>query len=135
MIFFVMAPLASLSAVAALGAGITCLIANSAMRTLLSKSAGPERMAPVMAVWAIAWAGSKPVASLLDGLLAGWIGVHWTGVVLALPALIPIIVMIFAPSLGRRLVGTPARRGRAGLEPVAAYPPAAIGSEVPVAAS
>jgi predicted MFS family arabinose efflux permease len=135
MIFFVMAPLASLSAVAALGAGITCLIANSAMRTLLSKSAGPERMAPVMAVWAIAWAGSKPVASLLDGLLAGWIGVHWTGVVLALPALIPVMVMIFAPSLGRRLVGTPARGGRAELEPVAAYPPAAIGSEVPVAAS
>ena len=60
-----------------------------------------------MAVWAIAWAGSKPLASLTDGLLAGWIGVRWTGVVLALPALIPIVVMIFAPSLGRRLVREP----------------------------
>ena len=42
MIFFVMAPAAWLSVVAAFGAGITCLIANSATRTLLSKSAGPD---------------------------------------------------------------------------------------------
>jgi MFS family permease len=106
MILFVMAPLAWLSVVAALGAGLFCLIANSATRTLLSRSAGPARMAPVMAVWAIAWAGSKPIASLLDGLLASWIGVHWTGLVLALPALVPITVVIFAPRLGRRLLAS-----------------------------
>ena len=52
---FVLAPLVWLSVVAALGAGITLPIANSATRTLLSKSAGADRMAPVMAVWAIAW--------------------------------------------------------------------------------
>ena len=105
MILFVMAPLVWLSVVAALGAGLFCLVANSATRTLLSKSAGTARLAPVMAVWAIAWAGSKPIASLSDGLLAGWIGVHWTGVVLALPALLPIIVIMLAPSLGHRLAG------------------------------
>lgn len=104
MVVFVMAPWVWLSVVAVLGAGITCLVANSATRTLLSRSAGPERMAPVMAVWAIAWAGSKPLASLLDGALAGWIGVHWTGVLLALPALVPITVMIFIPGFGRWLV-------------------------------
>ena len=134
MILFVMAPLVWLSVAAALGAGLFCLVANSATRTLLSKRAGPARMAPVMAIWAIAWAGSKPVASLLDGLLAGWIGVHWTGVVLALPALIPIIVMILVPSLGHRLAGNRARRGKIELEPTAAYAPAAS-SEVPVAVS
>jgi Transmembrane secretion effector len=138
MIFFVIAPVAWLSVVAALGAGITCLVANSAMRTLLSKSAGPASMAPVMAVWAIAWAGSKPLASLADGLLAGWIGVHWTGVVLALPALIPIAIVIFAPSLGHRLVGNRTRGGEAEAkaepEP-AAYPSAVVGSEVPVPVS
>jgi hypothetical protein len=89
-----------------------------------------------MAVWAIAWAGSKPLASLADGLLAGWIGVHWTGVVLALPALIPIAIVIFAPSLGHRLVGNQTRGGEAEAkaepEPAAAYPSAVIGSEVPV---
>ncbi len=138
MIFFVMAPAVWLSVAAAFGAGITCLVANSATRTLLSKSAGPERMAPVMAVWAIAWAGSKPLASLTDGLLAGLIGVRWTGVVLALPALIPIAVLIFAPNLGRRLVGNRTRGGKAepAAEPESAtvYVPAAI-SEIPVTAS
>jgi MFS family permease len=134
MILFVMAPLVWLSIAAALGAGLFCLVANSATRTLLSKSAGTARLAPVMAVWAIAWAGSKPIASLLDGLLAGWIGVHWTGVVLALPALIPIIVMMLAPSLGHRLAGNRASSGKTKPEPTAAYAPAA-GSEVAVAAS
>jgi MFS family permease len=117
MIFFVMAPLAWLSVVAALGAGLFCLIANSATRTLLSKSAGPEHMAPVMAVWAIAWAGSKPLASLTDGLLAGLIGVRWTGVVLALPALVPIAVMILAPGLGRGLLRSRSRDAHPASQP------------------
>ena len=47
-----------------------------------------------MAVWAIAWAGSKPIASLADGLLANSVGLKWTGALLALPALVPIVVLI-----------------------------------------
>ena len=47
-----------------------------------------------MAVWAIAWAGSKPVASLLDGLLAGHVGLQRTGILLAAPALVPVSVMV-----------------------------------------
>jgi MFS family permease len=103
MMLFVMTPVIWVSVAAALGAGLSCLIANSATRTLLSKAAGPERVAAVMAVWAIAWAGSKPIASLLDGLLAGCIGVRWTGVLLALPALIPLAVLIFKPDFGHWL--------------------------------
>lgn len=132
MVFFVMAPWVWLSGVAALGAGVSCLIANSAMRTLLSKSAGEARVAPVMAVWAIAWAGSKPVASLLDGLLATGIGVRWTGVLLALPALVPITVMILAPRLGHRLV----RARSHDNEPEAGHWPDPFpGSEVPATVS
>lgn len=123
MVVFVMAPWVWLSVIAALGAGVTCLVANSATRTLLSKSAGPTRMAPVMAVWAIAWAGSKPIASLLDGSLAGWIGVHWTGLVLAVPALIPIIVMIFAPRLGYRLVPPRSPDAQPEPKPAVTYTP------------
>jgi hypothetical protein len=103
MIFFVMTPWVWVSVAAAFFAGVSCLIANAATRTLLSKSAGPEQFAAVMAVWAIAWAGSKPFASLADGLLAGWLGVQWTGLILAIPALIPFAVMIFLPEQGRRL--------------------------------
>jgi hypothetical protein len=84
-----------------------------------------------MAVWAIAWAGSKPFASLADGLLASYVGVRWTGLILAIPALVPFVVMILVPEVGRKLtgshrvldqpVGAPAAlwssRRRAGAEP------------------
>ncbi len=46
---------------AALGAGVSCLVANSVTRAALADRAGPEKTAAVMAVWAIAWAGSKPL--------------------------------------------------------------------------
>lgn len=71
MIAFVLAPSIQVSVLAAFGAGVSRLVANSSTRTLLSKRAGPDRVAAVMAVWAIAWAGSKPFASFFDGLLGG----------------------------------------------------------------
>jgi predicted MFS family arabinose efflux permease len=94
MIGFVLSPWLPLTIFAAFGAGVMCLVSSSATRTVLATKAGPAREASVMAVWAIAWAGSKPVASLGDGLLADSIGIKWTGVVLALPALLPIVVLL-----------------------------------------
>jgi len=99
MVLFVGTQLAWMSVLAAFGAGVSCLIANAATRTLLIEAAGPEREASVMAMWAIAWAGSKPFASLIDGSLAGVVGVRWDGLILATPALIPIIVMSLVPQL------------------------------------
>ena len=99
MVIFVWAPNVWISVAAAAGAGATCLVANSATRTLLVKEAGPEKEASVMAIWAIAWAGSKPVASLADGFLASKIGIHWTGFILALPALLPMLVLLTLPAL------------------------------------
>ena len=93
MVVFVMSPLAWGSLAAAFGAGVTCLMANSATRTLLAMQAGRAE-ASVMAIWAIAWAGSKPLASLADGLLARTAGLRWTGFLLTLPALMPITVLI-----------------------------------------
>jgi hypothetical protein len=58
-----------------------------------------------MAVWAIAWAGSKPFASLLDGSLAGPLGVRHTGVLLALPTLVPALALIFCPEAVKRIAG------------------------------
>ena len=99
MVIFVWAPNAWISVAAAAGAGVTCLVASSVTRTLLAKEAGLGKEASVMAVWAIAWAGSKPLASLVDGFLAGRIGIRWTGVVLALPALLPMLVLLLLPGL------------------------------------
>lgn len=67
--------------------------------------------ASVMAIWAIAWAGSKPLASLTDGFLATTLGVRWTGVLLALPALIPFLVLT-CPPVTRWLVARYPRPGR-----------------------
>lgn len=108
MVVFVWAPWAWLSAFAALGAGVSCLLANSVTRTLLANEAGPKREASVMAVWAIAWAGSKPIASLLDGFLANHFGVQATGTLLALPVLLPVAVLLLnllAPRYGRSILG------------------------------
>jgi MFS family permease len=102
MVFFVMTPWMLVSVIAAFCAGISCLVANALTRTLLSEAAGKDRAAAVMAIWAIAWAGSKPFASLADGLLAGSVGMRWTGIILAIPALIPITVLFFLPALGRK---------------------------------
>lgn len=94
MIVFTHAPTMWVAVLAALGAGASCLIANSVTRAVLAQLATPAESAAVMAVWAIAWAGSKPVASLIDGALGSWIGPQWTGLILATPALVPITVII-----------------------------------------
>jgi MFS family permease len=101
MLLFVNAPVMWVAVFAAFGAGITCLIANSVTRAMLAERAGPEQTAAVMAVWAIAWAGSKPFASLVDGTLgASWIGPQWTGLILAIPAFVPFMVIMLEPKLG-----------------------------------
>ncbi len=90
MVCFVSAPWVWVSFFAALGAGVTCLLANSMTRTLLSQRAGREHAGSVMAVFAIAWAGSKPLASLTDGLSAAHLGVQRTGIIFAIPAFMPL---------------------------------------------
>ena len=97
MLLFVHAPTIWFAALAALGAGASCLIANSVTRAALAEHVGPEKTAAVMAVWAIAWAGSKPFASLIDGTLGSRIGPQWTGLFLATPAFIPIMVIVLSP--------------------------------------
>ena len=103
MMVFVLAPWIVVSVVAALAAGMACLVAGATTRALLLHHAGPGRQAAVMAAWAVAWAGSKPIASFADGTLAGLIGVRPTGILLALPALVPVLVLILCPAAGKRL--------------------------------
>lgn len=76
-----------LSVAAALVAGVAGLLTGVAAQTLLLSIAGRPLAANVMVLWAIAWAGSKPIASLIDGWLASTIGVRWAGTLLAMPAL------------------------------------------------
>ncbi len=108
MLLFVFAPALWIAVAAALAAGASCLVVNSVTRAALAEHAGPQRSAAVMALWAIAWAGSKPLASLVDGTLGSWIGPQWTGLILATPALIPIVVVVLRPRLAVWLAAPPA---------------------------
>ena len=114
MIVFAAAPWLWLSVAAAFGVGVACLLAGAMTRSLLLGHAGTNerRQAAVMAGWAVAWAGSKPIASLADGTLAGLIGVRPTGMLLALPALLPAVVLICWPTMGKRIAGRPALAAR-----------------------
>ena len=108
MMMFILSPVLWLSVLGAATAGVACLLAGATLRTLLLHYAGgPAQQTAVMAAWAVAWAGSKPIASFTDGTLAGICGFRLTGLMLALPALVPAVVLVLRPSLGRRLVGHP----------------------------
>jgi MFS family permease len=105
MVIFAAAPRAWISVIAAFVAGVACLVANSATRSLLIEHAGRQHEVNVMAIWAIAWAGSKPIASLVDGSLAGTaIGVRGAGIVMALPALVPALALLCWPAVSKRRV-------------------------------
>jgi MFS family permease len=101
MMVFSAAPSIWLSTAAAFGVGMACLVAGATARSLLIGCAGDDvtRQAAIMAAWAVAWAGSKPIASLADGSLAGLIGVRTTGILLAAPALLPALVLILLPRI------------------------------------
>jgi MFS family permease len=76
-------------------AGLAALLTGASAQALLLTTAGPASATQVMALWAVAWAGTKPIASLADGLLASNLGVLPAAVILAAPA-----VLVAAAELG-----------------------------------
>lgn len=76
-----------LSLLAAFLAGAFALRTGAATQAQLVRQQ-PARAAAVMGLWAIAWAGSKPLASLIDGWLAGSHGLWVAAVALGTPALL-----------------------------------------------
>ena len=97
MIVFVWGFSARVSAAAAAGAGVAGLLTGSAAQSLLLRIACPGLAANVMALWAIAWAGSKPIASLTDGWLASAVGIRRAGILLAAPALTIALLELLLP--------------------------------------
>jgi predicted MFS family arabinose efflux permease len=73
--------------VAAFAAGVAALHAGALTQTDLTQHR-PEHTASVMALWAIAWAGTKPIASFSDGWLSSHLHLWQAAAVLAAPALI-----------------------------------------------
>jgi MFS family permease len=90
-----------LSLLAALVAGVAALLTGAATQALLLKTAGPGQSTQVMTLWAVAWAGSKPLASITDGWLATHLGVLDAGLLLAAPALV-VAVLVLWPGTERK---------------------------------
>ena len=74
---------------------MAALLTGAAAQALLLKTAGPRQATQVMALWAIAWAGSKPLASLADGWLASHLGMFRAGIILAAPAFAVALLELF----------------------------------------
>jgi MFS family permease len=69
-------------------AGFGYLSSNTAATSRLQLDVEPHQRGRIMALWSVAFLGLRPVASLLDGGIAGAFGVRAAGVVLAVPALL-----------------------------------------------
>ena len=68
-------------------AGFGYLSSNTSATTRLVLGVAPSQRGRIMALWSVAFLGLRPVASLVDGALAGAFGVRVAGAVLAAPAL------------------------------------------------
>jgi|CZKT01.1.fsa_nt_gi MFS family permease len=90
-----------LSLAAAIVAGVAALLTGAAAQTMLLKAAGPGHAAQVMALWAVAWAGTKPLASITDGWLANHFGPFHAGIVLAAPAVTVALLEICLPKVAK----------------------------------
>lgn len=91
------------SLVCALAAGAAALLTGVAAQTPIVVT-DKKSAASVGALWAVAWAGTKPLASLADGALASRIGILFTAMVLAAPAMGLAIGELVIPQSGKRRI-------------------------------
>jgi hypothetical protein len=110
-------PWLSLGYVLLFVAGVGYLASNTSATTRLQLGVAESQRGRIMALWSVAFLGLQPLASLLDGTIAGIFGVRAAGVCLAVPALVTA-----AASCGCAT----ARCGKGAPAPVA--PPARSGS-------
>lgn len=93
---------APVSLVAALAAGMAALLTGAAAQNVIVGRR--KAAASVAGLWAIAWAGTKPMASLLDGWLASHVGILLTGILLAFPAAaLACCELTFSPERKKRI--------------------------------
>jgi hypothetical protein len=68
--------------------GFGYLSSNTASTTRLQLEVSDEHRGRIMALWAVAFNGVRPVGSLVDGSIAAGFGLRVAGVSMALPALV-----------------------------------------------
>jgi MFS family permease len=87
-IVFALAPnlLVALLGMAIAGGGFMAAITRSTTR--IQHLVADEQLGRVMALWSLAFIGTRPLAALVDGILADVLGVRVAGVAMALPVLV-----------------------------------------------
>jgi MFS family permease len=79
------------------GAGFGYLSANAGATTQLQLGVAEEERGRIMALWSVAFLGTRPFASLIDGLLAERVGVRVAAAVLATPVLVAAVILLRSP--------------------------------------
>jgi predicted MFS family arabinose efflux permease len=130
--FFAVALNKWVSLSAAFVAGVAALRTGAVTQTQLVRQR-PERTASVMALWAIAWAGAKPIASFLDGYIASTVGIWCAVGVLTSAAIILALSEIFLSEKMKRSIKARARTAgnRLGIRIEAPTPPYSGGPSLP----
>ena len=105
-------------------AGFGYLTSQTRTTTLLYRSIADSERGRIMALWSIAFIGTRPLASLVDGLIGSAIGVRTAALVMAVPAAIACGLSVVADR--RSLRGASAPQGAAGA--VSSTPSAASAS-------
>jgi MFS family permease len=85
---FSLSPWLSVGYVFLFVAGFGYLASNTSATARLQLGVLESQRGRIMALWSVAFLGTRPLASLIDGLIAGAFGVRVAGVVLAMPALV-----------------------------------------------
>lgn len=79
-------------------AGFGYLNVNASATAQLQLGVAEEQRGRIMALWTIAFLGTRPFASLVDGALASWAGVRVAAAVLALPVLLAAVILFRTPA-------------------------------------
>ncbi len=75
-------------------AGFGYLASNTSATAQLQLGVAESQRGRIMAMWSVAFLGLRPLASLVDGTIAGTLGVRAAGVFLAIPALVAAAVIV-----------------------------------------
>jgi MFS family permease len=74
-------------------AGFGYLSSNTAATSRLQLGVADNQRGRIMALWSIAFLGIRPIASIIDGALAGAFGVQTAAALMALPALVGAVLV------------------------------------------
>jgi MFS family permease len=96
---FSLVPWLSVGFVFLFAAGFGYLASNTSATSRLQLGVEEQQWGRIMALWGVAFLGLRPIASLVDGAIAGAFGVRVAGVVLSVPALAGAVTIL---SLERR---------------------------------